>query len=276
MSELPYQYGTTILQIRDVSLTLGGKQILREINAEVKDIRRPDLAQGQVIGLLGPSGIGKTQFLQILTGLKKPTTGQVLLGPDNVPVHPGLVGKVPQNYLLFDWRTVAENLSIAGHQAGLSGTALREKVAAALARFDITDKSESYPGELSGGQRQRVSIAQQMMCSEHFLAMDEPFSGLDIVVEDQVIRTINALAQVADLNTILVVTHDVTAAISVADHIWLLGRDHNADGTSIPGARIVEQYDLIERDLCWHPDIEHQPHFVSTIQEIKSRFKTLS
>jgi ABC-type nitrate/sulfonate/bicarbonate transport system ATPase subunit len=115
-----------------------------------------------------------------------------------------------------------------------------------------------------------------MMCSEHFLAMDEPFSGLDLVVQRQVMNTIINLANAADMNTVIVVTHDVTAAVSVSDHIWMMGRDHNADGSSIPGARIVEEYDLIERDLCWHPEVDKQPRFTDTVREIKERFKTLN
>ena len=128
MSDFTYKYDATILQVRNVNLTLGGNPILRDVNLTVRDIKRPDMAQGQIIGLLGPSGIGKTQLLQVMTGLRKPTSGDVLLGPDGVPVRPGLVGKVPQNYLLFDWRTIYDNLSIAGTQAGLRGPALRDKV----------------------------------------------------------------------------------------------------------------------------------------------------
>jgi ABC-type nitrate/sulfonate/bicarbonate transport system ATPase subunit len=276
MSDFAYKYDATILQVRNVNLTLGGNPILRDVNLTVRDIKRPDMAQGQIIGLLGPSGIGKTQLLQVLTGLRAPTSGEVLLGPDGVPVRAGLVGKVPQNYLLFDWRTVYDNLAIAGAQAGLKGAALRDKIQSFLERFGLTDKRDVYPAQLSGGQRQRVSIAQQMMCSEHFLSMDEPFSGLDLIVQRQVMDMIHALGNVADFNTIVVVTHDVTAAVSVADHIWLLGRDHNPDGSSIPGARIVEEYNLIERNICWHPEPDKQPNFADTVREIKTRFKTLA
>ena len=274
--EPKYKYADTILQVKNVSLALGGNQILRDVNVEVKNIVRPDLAQGQVVGFLGPSGIGKTQFLQVLTGLRKPTTGDVLLGAQGVPVHAGLVGKVPQDYILFDWRTVWDNLAIAGHQGGLTGTAVREKVEEFLKAFGLWEKREAYPQQLSGGQRQRISIAQQMMCSEHFLTMDEPFSGLDLITKDQVSETIDSLAHADDLNTIIIVTHDITAAVKVADHLWLMGRDHNADGSPVPGARIVEQYDLIERNLCWHKGVESLPGFTETVREIKERFRTLA
>src|SRR5205807_3194202 len=78
-----------------------------------------------------------------------------------------------------------------------------------------------------------------------------------------------------ELNTIIVVTHDVTAAATVSDHMWLMGRDRDEKGEIIPGARIQETYDLIERDLCWHPDITSSPRFVEFVTEVKERFKTL-
>jgi len=72
-----------------------------------------------------------------------------------------------------------------------------------------------------------------------------------------------------------VVTHDITAAAAVADHLWLMGRDHDAQGNPLPGSHIVETYDLIERDLCWNPHIITQPHFVDFVREVKERFRTL-
>jgi ABC-type nitrate/sulfonate/bicarbonate transport system ATPase subunit len=100
----------------------------------------------------------------------------------------------------------------------------------------MLDCSQLYPAQISGGQRQRIAIAQQLLCSEHFLLMDEPFSGLDLVMEAKVCELINEIACLDELNPIIVVTHDVTAAATVADHLWLMGRDRGASGNIIPGA----------------------------------------
>jgi ABC-type nitrate/sulfonate/bicarbonate transport system ATPase subunit len=72
-----------------------------------------------------------------------------------------------------------------------------------------------------------------------------------------------------------VVTHDITSAASVADHLWLMGRERDAQGQAIPGAKIMETYDLIERDLCWEPNIITQPRFMEFVREVKNRFRTL-
>src|SRR5260370_30305200 len=105
--------------------------------------------------------------------------------------------------------------------------------------------------------------------------MDEPFSGLDVIMEAKVCELINEIASLDELNTIIVVTHDVTAAASVADHLWLMGRDRDEQGNIIPGAHIQETYDLIERDLCWHPGITSTPVFLEFVPDAKDRFNTL-
>lgn len=135
--------------------------------------------------------------------------------------------------------------------------------------------SDYYPAQLSGGQRQRCAIIQQILCSDHFLLMDEPFSGLDLLMLEKTCELIQKVANMDELNTIIVVTHDVTAAASIADHIWLMGRDHDGKGSPLPGSHIVETYDLIERDLCWHPEIISQPRFMEFVREVKTRFRSL-
>jgi len=268
-------YTDTLLKVDHVSLSYGDKIILRDVNAEIRDIVRPDRTQGQVVGFLGPSGIGKTQLFRIIAGLNQPTTGQVLVSSTLTPVKAGMVGVVAQNYPLFENRTIYSNLILAAKQTEKNGDGAHEKVLKYLKRLDMLDCSQLYPAQISGGQRQRIAIAQQLLCSEHFLLMDEPFSGLDLVMEAKVCELINEIACLDDLNTIIVVTHDVTAAATVADHLWLMGRDRDASGNVIPGARIQETYDLIERDLCWHPDITNSSKFLEFVRAVKERFQTL-
>ena len=105
--------------------------------------------------------------------------------------------------------------------------------------------------------------------------MDEPFSGLDLLMLEKTSELIQKVANMDELNTIIVVTHDITAAAAVADHLWLMGRDHDNAGNPLPGSHIVETYDLIERDLCWQPQIITQPKFMEFVREVKDRFRTL-
>jgi ABC-type nitrate/sulfonate/bicarbonate transport system ATPase subunit len=78
-----------------------------------------------------------------------------------------------------------------------------------------------------------------------------------------------------NLNTIIVVTHDIAAAASVSDHLWLMGRDRNPDGTIVPGARIQETYNLVDRGLCWQKDIQHRQDFADFVREVGERFTSL-
>jgi polar amino acid transport system ATP-binding protein/sulfate transport system ATP-binding protein len=267
-------YGETLLKIDRVNLSYDDKVILRDVNAEIRDIVREGHTQGQVVGFLGPSGICKTQLFRIIAGLNQPTSGQVLVGSTLTPVKAGMVGVVAQNYPLFENRTIFSNLLLSAKQMQKNGSA-HEKALQYLKRLDMLDEAQLYPAQISGGQRQRIAIAQQLLCSEHFLLMDEPFSGLDLVMEAKVCELINEIASLDELNTIIVVTHDVTAAATVADHLWLMGRDRDGSGNVLPGARIQETYDLIERDLCWHPGITNSPSFLEFVREVKERFQTL-
>ena len=270
-----HSYGATILKAENVSQTLGGCLVLRDVNLEIKDIRRPGKIAGQVVGLLGPSGIGKTSLFRILAGLDAPEKGKVLLGEQGVPVRRGMVGVVAQNYPLFAHRTVLGNLIVAGSRSGLSSKEAKDKAVGFLKRFGLEDRADVYPIQLSGGQRQRVAIAQQFMCSEHFLLLDEPFSGLDPMAIDRVAELLSEVACMHELNTIVVVTHDIGAALEVSDTIWLMGRDRDAEGEIIPGAKIKESYNLIERGLAWRDGIATEPAFLETLREIRTRFPSL-
>jgi len=271
----PHEYGETILKATNVSKALSGTVILRDVNLEIRDVRRPDKVAGQVVGLLGPSGIGKTSLFRILAGLDEADSGEVRLGPELKPVQRGMVGVVAQDYPLFAHRTVLGNLMVAGRLSGLSGKEAREKAQGFLTRFGLEDRAKRYPIQLSGGQRQRVAIAQQFMCSERFLLLDEPFSGLDPVGVDRVCQLLEEVACMDELNTIIVVTHDITAALQVADTIWLMGRDRDAQGKMIPGARVQESYNLIERGLAWRDGVATTPEFLLLAREIRSRFPSL-
>src|SRR6059058_3617970 len=116
-----YEYRETLLSVEGVSLALGGRPVLRDVSLGVRNIVRPGRTQGQVVGLLGPSGMGKTTLFRVLAGLDVPDRGTVLLGEDGRPVERGMVGVVAQNYPLFEHRTVLGNLVVAGRTARLGG-----------------------------------------------------------------------------------------------------------------------------------------------------------
>ncbi len=286
----PYSYGETLLKVEGVCLRAsadghrllqkdepGSRAILTNVNAEVKKIVRPDHIQGQVVGFIGPSGIGKTQLFRIIAGLNPPTSGKVMVHGEATPVQAGEVGVVAQNYPLFEHRAVLGNLMLAAQKKEKDPKVAHDKIMAFLDEFGLADKAHLYPAQLSGGQKQRIAIIQQILCSEHYLLMDEPFSGLDIIVEGKATDLIMKVANMDDLNTVIVVTHDISAAASISDHIWALGITRDEQGSYLPeqGATIVKTYDLIERGLCWDqidPRAMTRPALVEFVREVKNDF----
>ena len=265
----------TILKAENISLTLGGNPILKDINVEIRDVARPNQTTGQIVGFLGPSGIGKTKFFEILAGLIKPTTGQVTLGNPLRPVETGMVGVVQQNYPLFMHRTVKSNLLVAAKKLYPRESEAMERMRYMLDRFGLTDKQELYPAQLSGGQKQRIAIAQQLLSSENFLLLDEPFSGLDVNMVDEVSEMICEIAHLHEINTIIIVSHDIVATTAIADTLWLMGRDRDTNDKPIPGARIKHSYDLIEMGLYGHKDILESSSFRELVKQIRGLFHTL-
>ncbi len=276
--EVPqYEFKELLLHADKVDYTPEGSEtpILKGVIGTVYNVTQVDHVRGQVVALLGPSGVGKTTLFRIMAGLLTPTSGMVRLDGRECPVVAGEMGVVSQNYYVLPHRTVLDNLLVAGRQAGLSAKEAKEKAIGLLTEFDLVDRAKHFPKQLSGGQRQRVAIAQQLMCSENFLLMDEPFSGLDPVMKDKVCQLILKVANMDERNTIIVVTHDIHTAISIADQVWLMGRDRTPEGEIIPGARIVDSFNLIDMGLAWRDDVQSDPVFHTFVTQLANRFKTL-
>ncbi len=168
-----YKLTERLLTVEKLNLTLGNNIILRDIDFHIDDIVRPDVEQGQVVVVLGPSGVGKTQFFKCLSGLIQPTSGTIHINGFTEPVKAGQVGVVFQNYPLMAHRTVKDNLKLSTDNAKKKFSEALELLTA----FGLAEHLDKYPSQLSGGQRQRISIFQQLLSSDHFILMDEPFSG---------------------------------------------------------------------------------------------------
>ena len=253
----------TLLQADNINLSYDGKVILRDINFCIKDIIRPGMQQGQVVSLVGRSGIGKTQLFKILSGLQKPTSGEVKIN-NNQMVKAGDMGVIFQNYYLFEWRTVYQSLLLAAKQnSGINGKE-KQMIDQYANEFALKDELQKYPQQLSGGQRQRASIIQQLLKGSDFLLLDEPFSGLDVCVLDKVANLLLQVSISDELKTLIIVSHDITTSVAISDTVLIMGNEFGK-----PGATIKKEIDLIERDLAWQKDIKKEKAFMETVEEIK-------
>src|SRR5260370_28900883 len=136
-----YTYGKTLLKIENVSLEYDGRPILKNVSAEIKNITRPDCTQGQVVGFLGPSGIGKTQLFRIIAGLNPPTSGRVTVNGLDRPVKAGGVGGVAQENPLFEHRSVLSNLLLAARRKEKEDTDAHDKAIPLLKDFELSQQA---------------------------------------------------------------------------------------------------------------------------------------
>lgn len=263
---MTHQLKNTLLTLEDVSLKFGPKLVLRDINMTVKDIVTTNSVTGQVTTLLGRSGVGKTQLLKIIAGLLKPTTGKVLIGEEQMKVEPGVVGMVLQTYPLFEHRTLVGNLQLVCSD--------KERIDHYMHEFDVYEHRDKYPKQLSGGQKQRTAIVQQLLCSKHFILLDEPFSGLDPVATEKLCLNINKVANQDESNTVIISSHVLEPSLAISDSVWMLG--HETEGQcKVEGATIRYMYDLAAVGMAWNPEIRKLPQFNQLVEDIREIFKTL-
>jgi NitT/TauT family transport system ATP-binding protein len=186
----------------------------------LKDISL-DIPRGQFICLLGPSGCGKSTLLNAVAGFALPSSGTIVA--DGKPVTgPGPErGMVFQEYALFPWMTVEQNIAFGLEIKGVEKTAIAQRVGELLAMLSLSDFRQRFPKDLSGGMRQRVAIARVLALDSPILLMDEPFGALDALtrrnLQDELLRI---WAEVK--KTIIFVTHSIEEAIYLADRIVVM------------------------------------------------------
>ncbi len=285
-----------ILQAVNISKKYSnGFLALRDVNFTVSDIKRPGYTQGQVWSILGKSGAGKTTLAKIIAGHLSPTTGQVLLNYEKRPIKRGEVGFVFQNSIVFGHLTVKGNLLLAAYQGlfrqhadqplfeGIKNSwqkhvtwlfgkkILWEKVEQYLDAFDLRGQLNNYPHEISGGQRQRLAILSQVLCSNLFMCLDEPFSGQDSIRKQETCEALIKVAQLDDVETLMIITHDVDCALRVSDTLMLMGIQRDpVTKEAKPGSTVFKPYDLAADGLAWQDkSICRTTAFNKLVQEIK-------
>jgi NitT/TauT family transport system ATP-binding protein len=211
------------------------------------------VAQGQIVGLLGRTGSGKSTLLRLIAGLAQPSGGAVTyLGQ---PVLGPAVGiaMVFQGFALFPWLTVLENVQLGLEALGLPEPEIRKRALAAIDLIGLDGYESAYPRELSGGMRQRVGFARALVVHPNILLMDEPFSALDVLTAET-LRT-DFLDLWGDgklpIKGVILVTHNIEEAVLMCDRILLFsnnpGRIIREIGVDLPQPR--NRLDTRFRDL---------------------------
>ncbi|MDR5701910.1 ABC transporter ATP-binding protein [Agromyces aerolatus] len=183
-----------------------------------------DVAQGELICLLGASGSGKTTLLRMIAGFDSPTSGRIMLGDRDVSrLAPSRreIGMVFQNYALFPTLTVEKNVEYGLRMRGWSSRDRSRRVAEMLERMHLSAFAKRRPSQLSGGQQQRVAIARALAYSPKLMLMDEPLGALDKALKQDMLREIREVHREFG-TTILYVTHDREEALTLADRVAIM------------------------------------------------------
>jgi ABC-type Fe3+/spermidine/putrescine transport system ATPase subunit len=187
-----------------------------------------DVAEGEVLVLLGASGSGKTTILRIIAGLEMPYTGKVILhGKDvtELPARERGVGVIFQNYALFPKMTVEKNIGYGLRIRKRKRREIRQTVDELLALVQLEEHRKKYPSQLSGGQQQRVAIARTLAYKPEVLLFDEPFGALDTQTRVHLRREIRALLRKVNVPSIFI-THDQEEALELGDRVAVLYKGH--------------------------------------------------
>ena len=209
-----------MLEIKNLAKSYDTRTIFKNMNLTVND--------GEVLSIVGPSGIGKTTFLRIVAGLLPADQGELILNGESLDLTGertgAQVGVIFQDFNLFPQYTVKENVMLAPQMVHNESKAeAAENADRLLADLGLMAQADQYPFQLSGGQKQRVAIARALAMKPGILAYDEPTSGLDAESTERVIAVIKQLQ--AQGVTQLIVTHDSPFAEAVADKTFDFGTD---------------------------------------------------
>lgn len=231
------------VEMKHIHKTFDGFQASRDVSFGVE--------KGHLAALLGPSGSGKTTILRMIAGLDKPDSGDILINDVRVNDVPGSrrgIGFVFQNYALFRYMTVADNIAFGLEVQKKSKAEIKDKVEELLELVSMQELGKRYPHQLSGGQRQRVAFARALAPNPQLLLLDEPFAAIDAKVRRELRSWLKEMIGRVKVTSIFV-THDQEEALEVADTVIItnLGR--------------IEQVGSPE-EVCGKPQTEFVKEFI--------------
>ncbi len=231
-------------EVKSVTKKYGKKIVLNDISFSVD--------KGDIVTIIGPSGVGKTTLLKIVAGLEMPSSGSISY--EEKPARENPVILVFQDFILFPNLTVFENVAFGLRARNMEKEKIEEKVSAILGYFNIYDKQDSYPNSLSAGQQQRVAIARAMVVNPSVLLLDEPFAHLDKNLRLETAEFIRMTQKGFGVTTVSV-THDLEEAFAMSDKIGIM-----LDGRLI-------QYDSVEK-IYFQPNTLEVARFLGPVNII--------
>ncbi|WP_347709260.1 ABC transporter ATP-binding protein [Bacillus sp. FJAT-47783] len=215
--------------------------VLKHINIRIE--------KGEFVTIIGPSGCGKSTLLNIVAGLEQPTSGKVYLENEDIVGQTGHVALMPQNDVLFPWRTILDNVILPLEIQGVSKKEAKEMAIALFSKFGLKGFEHDFPFMLSGGMRQRANFLRTFLSQKSLMLLDEPFAKLDALTRAELQKWLLYICEEKEL-TILLITHDIDEAILLSDRVYVMsprpGEIVKEVKVSIPRPRSPEQFSTPE------------------------------
>ena len=265
-SSLALEIKDLVLVFKDQKTT---KVVLDGINLQVK--------RGEFVAIVGPSGCGKSSLLNLIAGFMHPTSGQILVDGEPVKGPSRNTGIVFQDYTLFPWLTVIDNVAYGMELEEINflmkwirpfhfrqlHRSYREKARLYLQEMGLKEAERKKPHQLSGGMKQRVAIAQEIIRKPSILLMDEPFGALDPQTRE-VLQILILKIHEQEQNTVFFVTHDLEEAVYVAERVIVLSQYKLHDDNE--GATIVKD---VHAPVFKSTDVKRTGDFGGLVQDIR-------
>ncbi|MEG0327318.1 MAG: ABC transporter ATP-binding protein [Erysipelothrix sp.] len=204
-----------MIDINELTVKYGEQFVIKNLNLYIQ--------KGSICTLIGPSGCGKTTLLYCITGLKKGTHGVIKIDGETLMGVRSSSSLILQDYGLFPWKTVTDNISFPLKSKGYAKDEINHKLQSILDKLGLNGLGNRYPTELSGGQRQRVALGRSLIMEPDLLLMDEATSALDSITKEGVQDQIRDLSAQNKL-TVLVVTHNIEEAVFLGDRILVMNQ----------------------------------------------------
>ena len=212
------------ISVQKISKSFKGRRKTEPENQVLKDVSF-EVQEGEFVSLLGPSGCGKTTTLTIIAGFQKPSGGVIKVNGEEVTKPGPDRAFMFQNYALFPWMKVGENIEYPMKKMKLDKEERRKRLNDLLAMAQLTEYENYYIHEISGGMKQRVALLRALACDPRILLMDEPLGAVDFQMRQLLQVQLESILQQKKV-TSLMVTHDVDECVYLSDRVIVMSRDH--------------------------------------------------
>ncbi len=238
------------LEIEDITVKFERSPVIENISVI--------LNEGEIVSILGTSGVGKTTLFNVIAGLILPDSGTVKLNGENITGQSGKISYMLQKDMLFPFKTIIDNVSLPLILKGIKRKEAKEKAQQYFIKFGLEGTENKYPKELSGGMRQRAAFLRTYMFSSETALLDEPFSALDAITKHSMHIWYLDIVKKLNIST-LFITHDIDEAVTISDRIYIM--------SGKPG-KIVEEIEVkINRNLS-REEISLSKEFLDYKREI--------